>query len=789
MTVENTINSMCKSSRAYGMPKSKWLNVENHLTVILRESGSSFTLNYLKELKEYHISRLTGEDAMAPSWHKRNAKGEPSGWQKNLHFKKAKTSIQVIGAMVNAIEFEELQPHQRDKWLKSVRNPDHVTVTSSTRFFSRPVAVKHTMSRQESNRLAQWEISNKLKDIVGDPGPRPSVPERDILRGDDAKRYWDRDLAKRIADQSVFSPSDVTGTSVPMFESSLRIPTRKLKSGKLEKSLDVTLQAYVASVNFAPPLAGVLELNRIALIEEHYPDLEIKDKEKRLELARSIASNVDLNLFTPMDELPPYQTPRLAGLQRMGQIALLQQPGGKLRAIANPNRYLQHLMRPLQGALSEVNKFKPVSVLNQDEGIAWAQSKLRDKVTLYSFDLSAATDTLHAKDFLLNSVPSMGPVFEREIDGFLDASESLWYSPDLGDDINWDKGQPLGLAPSFSVLTLMNYTAGAIACHKSGIKPNQFADHFRVVGDDFVCTDVIAESYVDAITGMGGVTNLEKSMVSNTHAEFCSQIITPQGSWPLKPKIRGTHDSIVIDSEKAPLSNVDASMRRKSSYRRTAEFLSQYSATDLANLPNIISSDQKSIVERLGAALHLQSVSLSKPSGPTETHSLAVGPAVSAVLEAVASDPESSDILKNVLSQQGHLSETILDPSFRSDIDLTVKAYDHRLDDYTPVLDLMRSASHLEMSLREIETNSVLSEDKSAILIITTDDNDGSSVCTLLDLKAKTLVIEGDTPEVSEVLSVNLEEFLAQGKLPDNLLVSVEPTIAHLREQQRDLEL
>nr|WAK72391.1 MAG: RNA-dependent RNA polymerase [Mitoviridae sp.] len=761
---ENTVSSMCKSARAMGMSKRKWLQIEDHVSSIIRDSGPNFMISYLKDLKEYHEARLTGSDLPHLSWHKIDRKGRPTGWQTHLSFRKPKTSIQVIGAMVNSIEYDELQPNQISKWKDAVRNPTHVDVKLGTPFFSRTTRRSKSSADDRYDLLdrnyAYLETQYQLEEQLGldHNGPRPKKPNRKKLQREANMAEIDRQLACAIADQSVFQPEDITGTSIPMFNSSLRIKQKRKKNGSVEKSLEQTLQAYVASINSAPAFAGQMEIDRIAMVKEAYPDLKIKDEEERLELAHKIKQRgQDLLVESWDDEPNEWITPRMAMNQRAGHIAFLQQAGGKLRAIANPNRYLQHLMRPLQGEISKVNNFPCVSLLDQEEGLRWASSKLKEGKTLHSHDLSSATDTLHADEFLENS--RMGPLMRNETEYFNFASKAYWFSPDLQEDVNWDKGQPLGLAPSFSVLTLMNYTAGSVACLKAGIPFQSFHEHFRVVGDDFICTDDISDHYCEAITGMGGVLNKEKSLVSNTHGEFCSQIITASGHWPLKPKIRGTFDSIIIDSEKGSLNNVIDLVDRPQRFKKTAEYLSQFSSNDLRALPSIVSDDQRSYIERLGAATHLSVASRLKKSGVQEPRSIAVGPATSLSLEKAFEYPQQSNSeLRNNLSGESPIDDILSHSSVRMNVDQQVKTYNHKLDDYEPVLDLMTQHSMIEYNLRDIEENSIVSDDKSVILIQTTDSVDHSSLSTLVDLNKGEIIVEGDTEDILNVYSVDLGE-------------------------------
>nr|WAK72383.1 MAG: RNA-dependent RNA polymerase [Mitoviridae sp.] len=750
MTENSTVNSMCKSAQAMGMSKKKWYQIEDNISNILESSGPQFMINYLKDLKEYHEARLIGNEPPDLHWHSKNAKGEPDGWQRHLSFRKPKTSIQVIGAMVTSIKHDTLQSSQLDKWIGAVRmDPPEQPTTQSTNFFVRS-------KKKDTDYVSR--IGSLEDEIFADLDYMPKYKAKKFTKN--PTRARDEDLAKLIASQSLFSPEDITGTSIPMFETSLRISSKKDKKSKVRvKSLEQTLQAYVASINSAPAFAGQMEIDRIKLVQEHFPHIRIKDLDERLELAEKVKANgQNLVIESWSDEPDPLLTPRFAMNQRVGHIAFLQQAGGKLRAIANPNRYLQHLMRPLQEHMSEVNHHPCVSVLDQDEGIRWAQSKLQKGDHLSSFDLSSATDTLQAAEFLENS--AAGDITENELINFNFASKAYWFSPDLDSDVNWSVGQPLGLAPSFSTLTLMNLTAGIRACELNEIPRSEYRNYFRVVGDDFVCDSRIAPEYTEVISDMGGIVNLEKTLQSDKYAEFCSQMITPQGSWPLKPKIRGTYDSLIVDSEKGSFENVDRSVRRPSRYRKTAEFLSSYSSSDLKNLPSIVSSDQRSFVERLAASYTLGVASQVEATSEIELREIAVGPATRYSIEAIDPIPEN-DILRHMTEGVSPVDEILSNPSVRMKVDQTVQAYNYKVDRYEPVVSLMDSSSSIAATFEEIARNTVLSDDNSMALVSIQEDDTGSSLSVLLDLSRREIIVEGDTDDISDTFSVDLRETYA----------------------------
>jgi hypothetical protein len=144
---------------------------------------------------------------------------------------------------------------------------------------------------------------------------------------------------------------------------------------------------------------------------------------------------------------------------------------------------------------------------------------------------------------------------ETALDSFELYSRSSWRIPEeaqksLGihsQTMTWNVGQPLGLRPSFPVLTLMNWSAGMVAQNRYYEEhPEEEREQlFAVVGDDFVCSSKIASYYAEIISKYNGVTNLEKTMHSSEYAEFCSHLITRNKVIRLKPKYLLSEDRIV----------------------------------------------------------------------------------------------------------------------------------------------------------------------------------------------------------------------------------------------------
>lgn len=603
--IDSTITHMCKSARAMGLSKTKWLLIEDALTIILRSSGPEFTIQFLKDLKEAKIKQMVGEP-FSLSWHKINSQGTPAGWQKHLwKFAKPKTSIQILGALINSIELNELSHKQFDKWHSGVR----VTRDSDQ-------VRKDTLS-----------ILSRFSD--------------GFLRKHN--RSLDAFFEKEYAELGQFSLKDLTGTAIPVGDVSVSLAhsygrlknilqadphsdhAKDLRDKALKDALrkhEATLvSAWLQTVESCPPWVANMEMELIPYLQSK--GYEVKDAEARLSLATAVADYNDFSMSIDWDfgdgSLDEYaETSIFPGLN--GQVAFLQQPGGKLRTICNPNRYAQHVLRPLQRTLFNhpLLATKVNSVFDQQAGIKWAQSVLSKGHTLASMDLSAATDLLASapfiEGFLQRGLSEEDSALYRALEYFEIAAKGNWAIPSLDREISFTEGQPLGLAPSFPLLTLQNAVAATLAWTEFRQSEPSFDcvldDSFRVVGDDMLIRSELKDLYSSNIAKMGGEANPEKALLSSRYAEFCSQLITPSNSWPLKPKIKGTMDYVLVDLEKStsPKAVIDSLRSRKIRREISNIFdaLSEYSGDDYySNIPDLSGSRKAPELVRFAVSTYL----------------------------------------------------------------------------------------------------------------------------------------------------------------------------------------
>lgn len=211
-----------------------------------------------------------------------------------------------------------------------------------------------------------------------------------------------------------------------------------------------------------------------------------------------------------------------------GEIHFLQHPGGKLRSIANPHLVHQLALRPFGEAVYKVVQSLPWDcTFDQSKPQATLQKHLSERKMVHSIDLSSATDYFPLEVQLTVLKGIFGDI--SDISLFKDISRSYWRSP-IG-VLQWMRGQPLGLYPSFAAFTLSH---GILLWYLNGCQHN---DKFFVLGDDVVILDEnLYIRYIQVLEEMSCPYSRDKSISSANLCEFAGKIFTgttviPQLKW------------------------------------------------------------------------------------------------------------------------------------------------------------------------------------------------------------------------------------------------------------------
>ena len=268
----------------------------------------------------------------------------------------------------------------------------------------------------------------------------------------------------------------------------------------------------------------------------------------KYEAVRQVVKPVELLVKRKLRKLPPYffeegEKSHIRKVGFAGKIGHIQEPGLKLRAVANPFRIYQLALSRLGAQLYELlTTLSWDCTHDQESGITWAQQKLNSGHTMFAVDLSDATNVFPLS-LQINVLKSLDGVLEEDINLFEDLSTAPWLSPSNG-LVKWTKGQPLGLFPSFASFAL---THGLLVRSLESELGLRGGDNFRVLGDDIVISDHnLNRRYREVLTMLEVGVSESKTLTSDMITEFGGRVIFPDkiisiGKW------RGISDRSFID--------------------------------------------------------------------------------------------------------------------------------------------------------------------------------------------------------------------------------------------------
>lgn len=217
----------------------------------------------------------------------------------------------------------------------------------------------------------------------------------------------------------------------------------------------------------------------------------------------------------------------------MGRVSYLQEPGYKLRYVANPGRVYQRLLEPLGDALFEFSKTLPWDCTHdQARAIEPIQAHIKNGGTVHSIDLKAATDRFPLS-FQMELLETLCHDPHHYLDIFWECSRGDWIMKDPSGSeltIKWAVGQPLGLYPSFAAFAISH---GFLL---QTLLNRPWNGEFYVLGDDVVILqDSLKEGYLAALKAFDIPVSSYKT-TSGPLGEFAGKLITahltiPQLKW------------------------------------------------------------------------------------------------------------------------------------------------------------------------------------------------------------------------------------------------------------------
>jgi len=213
----------------------------------------------------------------------------------------------------------------------------------------------------------------------------------------------------------------------------------------------------------------------------------------------------------------------------VGSLGFIQEPGLKLRVVANPIRVGQSILDPLKEILLDTLRgVEADCTFDQEKGIRQVQRWLQQKNTIvYSVDLSDATNLFpwHYQSVVMDIVLEKNKPKDRNGANRIQLLSEMmklfvkgvWSSPH--GDKKFTRGQPLGLGPSFPLFALSHHAL----LQECGAKPGDYV----ILGDD-ICisnTQVYIE-YRKMLLLLGCKVQEEKCLTSSRVAEFGGKVIT-----------------------------------------------------------------------------------------------------------------------------------------------------------------------------------------------------------------------------------------------------------------------
>ena len=203
---------------------------------------------------------------------------------------------------------------------------------------------------------------------------------------------------------------------------------------------------------------------------------------------------------------------------KMGKLSVVYDQAGKARIVAITNWWIQLALLPLHNSIFDyLRSLDCDGTFNQDGALAGFMARRDPAHSMYSFDLSAATDRLpiQLQVDILSHLGYPARLWRNLLDfGWMYKGEGVKYSV----------GQPMGAYSSWAMLALTHHVIVRVAAHQAGIRviPN-----YVVLGDDIVINhDLVAQQYRIIMSALGVNINMSKSLVSKDMCEFAKRWVT-----------------------------------------------------------------------------------------------------------------------------------------------------------------------------------------------------------------------------------------------------------------------
>lgn len=410
--------------------------------------------------------------------------------------------------------------------------------------WQRNEGVEHTISRLKQLKTAF------IRRLAGQEPDYTWVAHRNGLPKGPLKRIFELNKPQKalsaLMAYSAHVSQDITPNQRDKFFNSVE-KAAPIDTSHMTRGLECQLSSIAYPNMYEFPIKGrVPNINGIGSRRD--PDHScIRDVRRLPDIESFVLANrsaLAKSEFTSVGEIVTLKFSDMINPLPVGRIGFIQEPGYKLRAVANPHRGLQYLLDPLkQSLLRKLKTVKCDCTFNQEEGWLWAQSQIQRGNPVASVDLSDATNLFPLSfqvEVLKNSY--RGNQFMTDlVNLFEDCSKGEWVV--RGERrVRWSKGQPLGLAPSFPSFALSHHAVmylvfKDLAIQRGNTKLIQSSlrnfDSFlasdwpyRILGDDIVMTQSLERRYRAKMESLGCEISEQKCLSSNRAAEFGSRVVT-----------------------------------------------------------------------------------------------------------------------------------------------------------------------------------------------------------------------------------------------------------------------
>nr|WAK72376.1 MAG: RNA-dependent RNA polymerases [Mitoviridae sp.] len=212
----------------------------------------------------------------------------------------------------------------------------------------------------------------------------------------------------------------------------------------------------------------------------------------------------------------------------VGVIGSAQEPGFKFRAFAAPSPVLQGALQPLkEKLLTALHQLPWDCTHNQEKGVQSVQSWLNEGKTVYSVDLSDATNNFPLALQLQVLKDLLVPEEAIRLLELVSRSPYRVSWKKDGSTLSWNVGQPLGSGPSFMAFALAHAVVALDAEIAAGVAPQYLGTTFRLLGDDFVtCDPKVHEEYRRRLKWLSVPISEPKCLQSDVAGEFAGKVIT-----------------------------------------------------------------------------------------------------------------------------------------------------------------------------------------------------------------------------------------------------------------------